>query len=568
MPYRNLPLGVVPSARIQLPVGTMAESTRSVRVVLAHNARTRALVQAVVERLDGSAAEYFFIPTTIDDGEELALEYSLEGVETMRFTEALATFAAAPAIHLPELVEMARYLEVAVEYLERVDVPAVIAPACLRYAPNRHAGRGSWRLLVVPLVDVALADWARSAPEAWQWTPSPVLFGKAQSPGAYAIGAALCAALAGDVFPPFAATGDRLRRALRGWVGSRSRLDDAVRGALPDSFADERGELVALVLALLEPAPPDDWRARLECCGEQLAPYRTAVRWEFEGKIDIARGILERMVASRPREHVPWDVVARVRGREHDLEGALDAAISALGDGGDAVRELAAITRRVAHGGDGASRMMIERAVAAIDRLGPRLGDLGRLYFAHIEARYLDRLTQAEARLAAAMAAPWDNVLRATQLARIHAARSEWARVAVLCKQAKVAVCAMPDSGGGLGRYIVAYLDHLDGVAHCGAAPQYADPAYLADAFARFVASLDAARSTCEPDDPLIRGNVHWLHRMAAIADEMQVADAAIIRTGVLAWLSANGIVSEIRHEPPAIVWYDAGRLLALSGAP
>ena len=34
---------------------------------------------------------------------------------------------------------------------------------------------------------------------------------------------------------------------------------------------------------------------------------------------------------------------------------------------------------------------MIQKAVAAIDQLGSREGDLARLHFAHIEARYLER---------------------------------------------------------------------------------------------------------------------------------------------------------------------------------
>jgi len=559
---------------LRLPVGDLVETPdRRLRVTMAHNARTRGLVQSIVERLDGVAAEWFWIPTTVDEYEgDLVLEYSLAADQSMAFPAALPRFRAKPAVHLPEIVEMARYLEACTRVLAQVEVTALIAPACLRYAPDRD--EGAWRLMVVPLVDATLADWARSVPDAWMWTSGRALFGtSAPHDGAYAVGAALCTALAGDLFPARLPAGKRFRRALGGWVGPGARLTDAVGTAVPETFADEARALSALALALLEPSPPADWPQLLAQLGEQLAPYRTAVRWEYEGKIEIARGILERFAASAPREHVPWDVLSRLRGADQDHAGALQAAIDALGTGDEAIRELAAVTRRIAHSRPPLeSRPMIEKAVAAIDALGSRVGDLGRLHFAHIEARYLERWNEAQVRLAQPAKEPWDNVLRATLLARIHAGRSEWAHVGRVCKEARTQTQAMPGQGGNLGQYLVAYVDYLDGVAHYGAVTQYNDPGYLADAFSRIVASLGATASVCDPSDPLIEANVHWLYWIGDLANRMNVPDAKAIRTGITAYLGAQGLAQRIsehqRRETPPLVWYDAGRLLALSGAP
>ncbi len=567
-------VGCPPMKPLRLPVGDLVEtSDRRLRVTMAHNARTRGLVQSIVERLDGVAAEWFWIPTTVDEYEgDLVLEYSLAADQSMAFSAALPRFRAKPAVHLPEIVEMARYLEACTRVLAQIEVTALIAPACLRYAPDRD--EGAWRLMVVPLVDATLADWARSVPDAWMWTPGRALFGtSAPHDGAYAVGAALCTALAGDLFPARLPAGTRFRRALGGWVGPGARLTGAVGTAVPETFADEARALSALALALLEPSPPADWAQLLAQLGEQLAPYRTAVRWEYEGKIEIARGILERFAASAPREHVPWDVLSRLRGADQDHAGALQAAIDALGTGDEAIRELAAVTRRIAHTRPPLeSRPMIERAVAAIDALGSRVGDLGRLHFAHIEARYLERWNEAQVRLAQPAREPWDNVLRATLLARIHAGRSEWAHVGRVCKEARTQTQAMPGQGGNLGQYLVAYVDYLDGVAHYGAVTQYNDPGYLADAFSRIVASLGATASVCDPSDPLIEANVHWLYWIGDLANRMNVPDAKAIRTGITAYLDAQGLAQRIsehqRRETPPLVWYDAGRLLALSGAP
>ena len=216
---------------------------------------------------------------------------------------------------------------------------------------------------------------------------------------------------------------------------------------------------------------------------------------------------------------------------------------------------------------------MIERALAAVDALGPaRLGDLGRLHFAHIEARYLGRLSEAQARLALPAKEPWDNIVRATLLARIHAGKGEWAHAARLCKEARLATQAMPLSGGELGAYTIAFLDYLDGVAHHGAVRQYRDPGYLADAFSRLVGCLGATPRVCAPSDPLVDSCIHWLYKVGDLATELGVAEAQTLRTGIHAVLDAEGLSRRIseaqRRESPSLVWYDASRLLALSGAP
>jgi hypothetical protein len=572
--YRNI--AATPS-HVALPLGTLIETPGQIRVTMPHNARTRGVVRAILDKLDGAAAEWFSIPAVVDDaGDELVLDYALEASESMAFPAALPRFLRAPAVHLPELVGLARYLEGCAHALERTQVSALIAPACLRYAPARE---GAWRLLVVPLVDVSLTEWAQASPDAWGFAPAAKLLAvpgarrSAAPAGAYEIGAALATALVGELTPPQLATNTRFVRALRGWVGQPAKIQGAAQAALPASFAAEASALAALIVALLAPSPPADWRDRLEQLAQQLAPHRTAVRWEHEGRLDLARGILERLAASTPRQHVPWDAVARVRSSNEDIDGALGAAIDALGSDDHAVRELAAIARRIAHAMPPEQhRPMIERAVAAVDQLGAGLGELGRLHFAHLEARYLERFTQAASRLDPPAKDPWNNVVRETVLARIHAARGEWAHVARRCKQARSQTVAMPNAAGRLGTYVVAYLDYLDGVAHCGAVRVYRDPGYLADAFDRLVASLSAAHQLCGPGDPLLDGGVDWLYAVAELAEALDVPDRAAIHSGVVAYLGALGLTRRIseplRRETPPIAWYDAGRLLALSGAP
>ncbi len=563
-------------ATLRLPVGEMTElSDGRVRVSMSPDARTRSAVRASVERLDGLAAEGCWTPTSIDEYEgDLVLDYALQQERSMSFAAALPRFVAEPRVHLPELVELAHYLAGCIRALEHAGVEAILGPACLRYAPERTLG--AWRLMVVPLVDVSLAEWARSSPDAWAWMPSRSLLGKEPADlAAFVVGAALCSGLAGSLVPSHLPPGAQFRRVLRGWVGQPARVRAAVREGLPASFVDEGTALASLALSLIEPSPPSDWNHLLAQIGEQLHPYRTAVRWEYEGNASVARGVLERFAATTPKEHVPWDVLGRLRSADQDPSGAVQAAIDALdtSDTRDAVRDLAAEVRRLAHSRPPQeARPLIERAVAAIDLLGSRVGDFGRLHFAHIEARYLDRADAALHRLSAPFLDPWDAIVKSTIQSRLLAGQGHHAHVARICKESRAAIHAMPLGGGELGTYVVAYLDYLDGLAHYGATSQYNDPGYLADAFSRVVSSLDATFAVCDPSDPLIEANVHWLHWIGDLANQMKIDGAKAIRTGIDAYLSSTGLARRIseqqRRERPPLVWYDAGRLLALSGAP
>ena len=546
------------ATRVALPGAMLVDADRRVRVTLPLGARSGA--QAIVERVDGAAA-WLALPIVDEAGDELVLAYPEEPAAWRAFPAAVAELRRAPAVHLPEVIALAQYVDACVRLFERHEIAALVAPACLRYAPDREGG---WRLLAMPLAGVALADWAHAAPDAWAWTPSRVLLGEvATDAAAYAVGAALHTALVGELTPPGLAPGRRFRRALVGWIGDPGRVADAVRAALPASFTDEAAELAAIMVALLEPSPPSDWRERLDRLAPQLSAHRVAVRWEYEGRVDIARQILDQLAARAP-DAVPWDAVVRLRSRAGDLDGALDAALAALavGDPNEAVRELVATCRRIAHATPPERHQpMIARAVAAVARLAARLDDDSRLHVAHLEARYLGRFADALARLDAPAGQPWTNVVRETLAARSAAARAEWPRVARACKQARLGAQAMPDPGGPLSRYVLAYLDFLDGVAHTYSAATYADPGYLADAFERLVRALDAAR-TCAPDDPLIDACVHALHWLGERARALATTDL-----GIAAYLSVAAPGPRTTGEPP-LVWYDASRLLALSGAP
>lgn len=566
-------------ARFALPHGELVIEPDRVSASLVIDASARQRTRAVLDRIRRRAGGELCLPAMIDDaGGRLALDYAVDAA-SQPLAGALRQWRGAPAVHLPEVIALAQYVARCAEALGELVATVAIAPVCLRLAPASAAGaQRAVCLLAVPLVDATLAAWSRASYDAWAWRSSAALIGgPAPHAGAYAVGAALYTALAGDLFPVRSST-ERFRRALRGQVGARDVLGDAVRAALPPSFAEEAVALEALVAGLLAPEPPPAWRDQLAELGEQLHAYRTAVRWEHEGRIDVARQILECHAAIAPRQAVPWEVLARLRERDGDEAGALEAALEAVSDGDrDGVRLLVARMQRVASelapadGEPAPARAWLDRAIAAVDRIDGKLGDRERICVAHVEARHLGHGDRAAQRLAAAAAGAWDEAVRRAICARLCAANAEWLHVARLCKDARralQAMPAMPATGGGLGAYLVAYLDYLDGVAHFGAVGLYGEAGYLADAFERFVAALDGARATCAPGDPLIGAAIDWLGWIAALAAQLRLPAARAIASGVDAYLAAHGIAPPGAGQGvPPLIWYDEDRLLARSEA-
>lgn len=562
---------------LALPLGTLVTERTRVRVTLALDGHARRRARAAVESLHRGAPAWFCLPDSVEDGGgRLVLDYAIDPA-SLAFDAALPHWRSSLATSLPELIAMARYLESCTRMLAEISEHVPIAPAFLRYLPTSPAPHGAFQLLAIPMINCTVGDWARAAAETWSWQSRDALLGRPGSPGAYAIGAAMHTALAGEVFP-VRSVAERFRRALRGQVGTPDAVGEAARGGLPQSFTEEADALQALIAGLLAPEPPADWRDQLARIGEQLDALRVAVRWEYEGEIEIARQILERVAVTARSEQVPWDVLARLRDRDDDAAGARAAALHALG-GGDAgdVRALVRKIRGVAceiedaDGDTGAVaplRDWIAEAIAAIDDRDRQLADLDRLRLAHVEARALGRMERAMKRLARKAEEPWDDIVRRVLLIRFHAGTGDWLHVAKQCKDVRLAIQAMPVTAGAPVDYVIAFVDALDGIAHFGALALYPDAGFLADAFERFAASLDRARAVCAPDDSLVDATIAWLQWIRRMTLQLSLSTARAVASGIDAYLAAHNFSRQ--HAGPSVpplVWYDDARLLTGSEA-
>ena len=171
-----------------------------------------------------------------------------------------------------------------------------------------------------------------------------------------------------------------------------------VRAALPQALAPLGDELAALIAAELGPSngrniASTKFVRELDRLRRELSASRLAVAWERESNDACALNLLNAMIRSSPKNEIPWPLVARLRDRAGDGEGAHSATETAAAQPTDQqqtpLRHLNALTRR----GE-AGRTELERSVAQLrgstpQSEAPAIGDEEQLYLAYINGRYL-----------------------------------------------------------------------------------------------------------------------------------------------------------------------------------
>ena len=108
------------------------------------------------------------------------------------------------------------------------------------------------------------------------------------------------------------------------------------------------------------------------------------------------------------------------------------------------------------------------------------------------------------------------------------------------------------------GRYVLSYLQILDGIANFGAVGRL-DVSYLKDAFAHFTSALDMAIDIKAED--LIQIGSHWLIFLEKSAVHFPPKIRQTLTIGISSYISAKkkaGFDIPLNFEDmPSIPWYD-----------
>ncbi len=553
-----------------LPRGTLrtdASGTLEVRLAGAHG--ERADVDRLVDRFRKLDPDRFVAPAGIAwDGEGARIRYPSEPSAAVDLAEAIAVWSEERAAHFPVFLDLTRFLLETARALGAAELGAfAFAPVHVRYAKGRAQ---PFRILLFPLASVELEDWARADESSWAWlTPAALLRESPRGAQVHSIAAALYTLLA-PPFPEGLAATDRFRRVIEGRLLSEARLARALDGVIPRGLETERHDLLRWIASGMNgPAEVDArWHEQLVSLHERLSPQRLAARWEYERQSTLARRVLEVAAAHHA---IPWDGLARLRAREGEWSGAIAAALSAQTEAPDVVPVFDALAL-VRHIPDPSQRgASARRVVDAIDERLERGGvhplaiEEITLHLADLELRVLGQPEAARRRLEATFLVPWHQALRSVILGNACVRAGEHVRASKVCAEGRALVEAMANRGGPPGRWAIAYLAYLEGVANFGAVTMFSDTSYLADAYEAFVRAVDGAIDAYGAKDPLVEGGAAWLRWLVAFAAAAGAPNLPTVKMGVEAYLRARQLAYAAPAQEPLLMTYDAGVLLPLS---
>jgi len=528
-----------------------------------------------------------------EEDDRISWTYGEDSAGTTPLTDVIDEWRRAPAPWLPRALELASFLVEVQGELDRVKLPdPLIGPAWIRWVtiPSGH-----FRLLAWPGQGITLADWAQSDPGTWIWFPPEALLGQPTRRPWHTLGAAVHHALVGDLFPRLLPRGERFARLIRGRVGDHERLEMQISDAIPPLLCDRVATLTSWVVDALSPSPmswPEAVR-RLDEIRRALMPPALIQAWDAAGRPEVVRQIealgappLPNLPA--PPLDQPWHEVAEARLKQGDFEGALNAAWLAMRNHGPFaarlyLRALQGMTRD-----PGVSHPRLTEALGRLAQLFPLrpaaprtagepkalekllrpaeptagLDEADVLRMLDLKARLQGLSAKDRQVLAGSFESNWNQAMACLLLASEVVRRadgasdSHYSDASRLCKKARDLIRKQPNGGGPVGRYALAYLDLLDGVAHVHAIGRLVGVEYCRDAARCFFASLAAASELGV--DGLVRTNLAWLKMLQTVARCAPGQTLQDVDHSIAAVLHAHLYAPDTTTVAwPTLPWYD-----------
>jgi hypothetical protein len=557
-----------PGMSKHLPVGEMTfDSTGSLRIKFHKNYGSLEQIRATLQMLKRLDNFRFWIPNIerleMQDN-RLCLSYTQSQNHLIPFTSILETWQKNHQLNIPLFIPLAEFLVKCSLELKETGISAIPFSPLLLF--NVTGFPNAWRVVVLPYPDNKISNWAQADPLNWQWVSADtVLEGKMPDEG-FLCGAVLHYCLVGNSFPVLLPQQEKFRWLLKGRIGCLNSLNRKLSAALPSSFSDEKENLINLITNWLRPGNSIQSgivspQKNLEKLGKDFSSYRLATRWEYEGRPGIALDLLLTCADFSSPEEITWDVIARLKEKKGDLKGGLDARLKALKLGAPgAERNAIHFLRRIANGKLSMERFtFLEDAFSRVDKAFPKTAEeFHVMEIAHLEARYLQKNSGALKRLKKDFSDSWNQLLRIMLIARIFCLQKKYPSVSKHCKMGMEILNKLPHHGLNKGRYVLSYLQILDGIANFGAVGSL-DVSYLKDAFAHFTRALDMAIDIKAED--LIKIGSHWLIFLEKSAVHFPPKISQTLTIGISSYISnkkkAGFYIPLNFEEIPSIPWYD-----------
>jgi hypothetical protein len=573
MEKKNPPHVKGPGIKIRIPVGEMEYSdNESIRIKLDKHYSKPGQIKAHLQALKRLDSSRYLLPNLqeikMKEG-RLYLSYPQVLHKRIPFTDILSTWQKNPQIQIPVFLHLAKFLVSCSQQLRQAGIALLpFSPLFLFYTLCSY---GPWHLILLPVSDIKIGDWAQADPLSWQWISSKTLLEGSLTTESILYASILHFCLSGDLFPELLTRQEKFKHLLKGWTKPRPAFYITLSDALPISLDEERKNFEKVTENLLNPnhsihSDKELFQTCIETLEKDFSIYRLASRWEYEHKTDVALELLLNYSDFAGQESIPWRMVARLKEQDGDWEGGLDARLKALKfDEDDAVRNSICCLFRIAtlEAVTGGHSFFVEAFNKVNSALCRPLEEFHALQMAHLESRYLREYDKAQERLRKDFSDPWNQLLRLMIRARILCIQEEYPAVSSLCKQGVRIINKLHNQGLNKGRYVLSYLQILDGIAHFGAVGRLSDVSYLINAFDCFTAALDVALGI-DADD-LIENGVHWLIFLENHAALFPPNICLTLTAGIDVYLRAKiatGFEIPVKFDKiPSIPWYDENLL-------
>jgi hypothetical protein len=421
-------------------------------------------------------------------------------------------------------------------------------------------------MVPLPLEGAGVSDFVAASELSTVWLSGDELLGTASTDRCYLLGAVLYYCLVSDLFPHDVSRGERFRRCLSFRAGNLATARTTIQSSVPKALAAVATQLAEFICAVLGPSygraiSPAQAVLELERFRREFAPPQLASLWEAEGNNPRAVAILNAFALSANKSEVPWQALARLRKVIGDTAGAAQALANVVQS--PEQKRAVFISKTHAAGRSGSEgRAEVERAVARLSETGASTMDPEEfLFLTYMNGRFLERCDESIELLRREFTISWHKVIAGVLVARFAGERGRWIEVSKACKDTRPIVSKMPDTGGIRGRYALAFLNLLDGIAHVRAVEAGYNPDYLNDAFVRFEKAFMEIRDSGFEDLRALA--LTWLEILAKGTATRPSLQALHQETEAFRRSIGAGPVAASDDAVPSLPWFDESRFFA-----
>ena len=459
----------------RLPIGALTvEPKASIRVHLRTSHRGRSATRSALEALSELDPSRFLTPNEIEElGDSFVLGYTGITEALVPLSTLVSDWRRHPAVYIAQAITLARVVAEAAVRLEQIKLDWFpMSPAQL-FKLDGNSPQERWVVAPLPLGGATVGDWVGADQIIWEWLSSDQALGVRRSSNrydrVYQIGAALHYCLVGSLYPARLSKAEKFQKLLNYSAGQPWAVRTSMERALPKAHQEVGTQLAGLMLTALQPPTGRSLtstgsRTQLERMQRLLSAEALCLAWLDDGQDGPALDIVNEFKRSKPTTDLSFSVLQRVNAGAVGLVSQIRALAGAQDL--EQLRDLLKTLRnQTVH-----------------------LSGDERLCAAYAEGRFFGNAEYALKQLAAVDAPiARTRFLRFAVMARLYYDIGDFAKMHRSCDGTKLALKELPNNGGEEGEYITAYVEILDGIAHCKAvADQSVKPGYLMDALECF----------------------------------------------------------------------------------